>query len=70
MGFKIGVAAVIRPWKGENFQKITYHPGTLRNLRNNGGMCLDVAGGKNVNNQHLTFWTCHNGLNQGWIIDQ
>jgi hypothetical protein len=62
-GFIVGKAAVVRPWKSENFQKIQWHGGSKRNIRNNGGKCLDVWGGKNVNLQHLTFWDCHNGLN-------
>jgi hypothetical protein len=69
-GFRIGKAAVIRPWKGENFQKITFHSRKLRSVMNNNGKCLDVWGGKNVDTQHTTWWNCHNGMNQAWYIDQ
>jgi hypothetical protein len=48
---------------------IGYFRGARKNIRNGGGLCLDVAGGKNKNNQHLTFWPCHNGLNQAWFLD-
>jgi hypothetical protein len=44
--------------------------GARRNIRNNGKQCLDVWGGRNLNNQHLTWWTCHNGVNQAWFTDQ
>ena len=61
--FNRGKAAVIRAWKGQANQKTQWHGGKIRNIRNNGNLCLDVWGGKNVHNQHLTWWTCHNGAN-------
>jgi hypothetical protein len=62
-------AVVIRQWKGESYQKISYHKGTKRNLRNTSGFCMDVVGHKDVHRQHLHFWPCHNGDNQGWSIN-
>jgi hypothetical protein len=48
--FHIGRIAVARQWKGENYQRIQWHGGSRKNIRNNGGKCLDVWGGKNNNN--------------------
>lgn len=67
-GFKIGRAAVIRKYTGNNSEKIIYYLGQRRNIRNQGGKCLDVWGGRNVHNQQTTFWNCHNGLNQAWLL--
>ena len=69
-GFKIDVPVVIRPYSGDNTQKIQWFDGNEKNLRNNGGKCLDVHGGVNDHNRHVIFYECHNGLNQAWIIDQ
>jgi len=65
-GFRIGVAAVVRSYKNEVYQRLSYYGGSRRNLRNVGGKCLDVHGGVNKHNRHVIFWNCHNGLNQGW----
>ena len=67
--FQIGASAVVRPWIGAVYQKIAYYPGTTKNLRNNGGKCLDVHGGVNAHKRNVIFWNCHNGVNQGWRID-
>jgi hypothetical protein len=67
--YRIGVAATIRPWIGEIYQKIAFYGGSVRNIRNNGGKCLDVHGGSNTHNRHVIFWNCHNGANQGWYTD-
>lgn len=70
-GFKtIGSAAVIRPWKNEPYQKLSYYPGQKRNFRTPGGQCLDVYQVKDVNDQNVIFWTCHNQANQGWSINR
>jgi hypothetical protein len=69
-GFRIGRAAVVRKWKGEQTQRTHFYSGCLRNVRNDKGKCLDVSGGRNVNNQIVTWWNCHNGNNQGWVISQ
>jgi len=68
--YRIGVAAVIRQWRGENYQKVSFWGGHRRSLRNNSQKCLDVHGGRNYHNRHVIFWNCHNGANQGWFIDQ
>jgi hypothetical protein len=65
-GFNIGRAAVIRPFRKEVFQRIRVYGGSRRNIRNDGGKCLDVHGGHNHNMRHVIFWNCHNGANQGW----
>lgn len=69
-GYNIGKVAVIRPFKGDVYQRIMFFPGSRRNIRNRGEKCLDVWGGTNINKQHITWWSCHNGLNQAWFIDQ
>lgn len=69
-GFRIGKAAVVRTWGKEQGQRISWYGGAVRNIRNNGKKCLDVWGGKNKHYQHITWWNCHNGLNQAWYIDQ
>jgi hypothetical protein len=66
--FRIGKHAVVRPYKNEVYQRIAYYGGSVRNLRNNGQKCLDVAGGINRHRQHVIFWNCHNGVNQGWFL--
>jgi len=69
-GYRIGVAAVIRPWIGEIYQHVAYYGGRYRNVRNNGGKCLDVHGKHNSHHRHVIFWNCHNGANQGWVLDR
>lgn len=68
--YRIGVAAVMRYWRSEVYQRIAYYSGSRRNLRNNGGKCLDVYGNSNTDYRHTTFWNCHNGLNQAWWLDR
>jgi len=69
-GFRIGVAATIRPWTGDHTMKIQWHSGSRRNIRNLGQKCLDVHGNSNTHHRHVIFYNCHNGLNQAWFIDQ
>jgi hypothetical protein len=69
-GFRIGVAAVVRQWRGENYQRIKFFTTRYRNIQNNGKKCLDVHGGHDHHHRHVHFWNCHNGMNQGWWIDQ
>ena len=69
-GFKRGMSAVVRPYRGEPQQILNFYSGCKRNVRNNKGSCLDVSGGKNENNQPVTFWKCHDGDNQAWVISQ
>jgi hypothetical protein len=69
--FHRGRAAVIAPWRNRPNQKTAFYGGSRRNIRNAANMCLDVWGGRyNNNNMHTTWWTCHNGLNQAWWLDQ
>jgi len=67
-GFRIGVAAVVRSYKNEVYQRASFYGGSRRNIRNVAGKCLDVHGGRNTNNRHVIFWNCHNGANQGWNL--
>lgn len=67
-GFNIGRAAVVRLWRREVHQRLRVYGGNRRNIRNDGGKCLDVHGGHNHNGRHLIFWNCHNGANQGWKV--
>ena len=71
-GFRIGKFAVIRPYvhKMRNFQQITWFGGPRRNIRNNAGLCLDIWRVQNRDQQPVTWWHCHNGLNQGWFIQK
>jgi hypothetical protein len=66
--FRIGRAAVIRPYINSVFQRLAFYTGSRRNIRNNGAKCLDVHGGANRHMRHTTFWNCHNGLNQAWFL--
>lgn len=61
---------MVRDWINESFQKIEWFTGPRRNIRNLGGKCLDVAGGKNADQQHVIWWNCHNGLNQAWKLER
>lgn len=65
-----GNAANVRPWKNEIYQRTAWYGGSRRNIRNLAGMCLDVHGNSNSNGRHLIWYTCHNGANQAWYIDQ
>jgi hypothetical protein len=69
-GFRIGVAATVRPYTGAIENRIRWFNGARKNIQNNGHKCLDVHGGSNTHNRHVIFWNCHNGKNQGWTIDQ
>jgi hypothetical protein len=69
-GFRRGSMVVIRPYKGENIQKIWWYNKSRQNVKFGGKICLDVHGGRNVNNRHVIYWSCHNGLNQAWYVDQ
>jgi hypothetical protein len=39
------------------------------NLINERGLVLDVAGGKDTNNQNVLVWKKHKGQGQKWKID-
>jgi hypothetical protein len=67
--FLRGRIAVVRKWDGEAYQRTAFYGGARKNIRNVAGLCLDVHGASNTHNRHVTFWDCHNGLNQGWTID-
>lgn len=68
--FRVNKAAVVRKWIGEAEQRIAYYGGSVRNLRNVPGQCLDVHGGHNHHHRWAIFWPCHDGANQGWLIDR
>lgn len=65
-----GNAANVRQFKNEIYQRIAWYGGSRRNIRNLGGLCLDVHGNSNSNGRHLIWWPCHNNLNQAWYLDQ
>jgi len=69
-GFRINNYVVMRKFRGDNTDRIRWYNGSRRNLQNNGRKCLDVHGNRNVDNRHVIFYNCHNGLNQGWTLDQ
>lgn len=60
----------MRPYKGDNTDRIRWTGGSRRNLQNNGRKCLDVHGKSNTDNRYTIFYNCHNGANQGWKLDQ
>jgi hypothetical protein len=68
-GFNINVAAVVRLYKAEPYQKTLWFGGSRKNIRNFAGKCLDVHGGHNHQHRHTIFYNCHNGLNQAWYVD-
>jgi len=63
-------AAVVRKWVGEAYQRSAYYGGSTRNVRNVPGQCLDVVGASNTNRRHVTWKSCTNGANQGWMLDR
>lgn len=69
--FRIGRFAVVRPFVKEHSheQTVWWHSGPKRNLRNSGGVCLDVWKGINRDLQPITWWNCHNGDNQAWFLN-
>jgi hypothetical protein len=69
-GYRIGGWAMMRVWRGQIDQRISFWGGSYSNIRNNGGKCLDVWGGRNNNNQKITFWNCHRGQNQRWFLSR
>jgi hypothetical protein len=58
----------VREWRREVHQKIRVFGGNTRNIRNDGGKCLDVHGAHNSHMRHVIWWNCHNGANQGWNV--
>lgn len=58
--------AVLREYHEEPYIRISIYKTATQTIRNNGGKCLDVDGGKNAHNRPVIFWKCHNGPNQGW----
>lgn len=67
-GYAIGKAAVIRAWKGQADQRVSFWSGKYQNIRNNGQKCLAVWGGANRNNQHLSWWNCANAPSHQWFL--
>jgi phage terminase Nu1 subunit (DNA packaging protein) len=68
--FRIANAAVIRHFRNDNYQKVSYWNGHRKNVRNNSKQCLDIYHHRNHNNMHTVWYPCHNGANQGWFLDQ
>lgn len=60
----------MRLFQEEVHQRIVWNNGKSKNIQNNGKQCVDVAGNRNVDDQHLIWWTCHHGVNQQWYVDQ
>lgn len=67
--FKVNEYAVIRQWRGEAYQQLSYFPGARRNFRNPSAKCLDVQNGDREY-ASIIFQHCHNGANQGWFLDR
>jgi hypothetical protein len=66
-----GYNAVVRYYRNnDQYQRLRWFGSTRRTIRDQGKRCLDVHGGSNTNNRHVIWWKCHNGANQGWIIDR
>jgi len=68
--FRRGQFVVIRPYKGTTDQKIMWYNRSRKNVLFYNKVCLDVRGASNRNGAYVHMWTCHNGLNQAWYVDQ
>ena len=68
--FKIKQYVVIRKWIGETYQRLSYFPGSRRNLRNPSGKCLGLYANSDSNNRHLIFTHCTNHAALGWTLDR
>lgn len=62
-----GKMAVMRQYRATD-QAIYYDgAGRFHNGRDE-GLCMDVWGGSDSENQPITFWPCHSGWNQAWKL--
>jgi hypothetical protein len=68
--FRQNVAVNMRTYKGRNNDRIRWRNGTNRNIRNNGGFCLQTYGNRNYNNIHISYYKCANRMSQAWWLDQ
>ena len=51
-------------------QSIWYEPRSKRLLNGRDSrFCVDAWGGRNSENNQLTYWTCHGGANQKWSFN-
>jgi hypothetical protein len=48
--FRRGAFVVVRPYRNEVYQRLSFYGGHRQNLRNNNRQCLDVWGGRNNEN--------------------
>lgn len=60
----------MRPYKNTDYVRTIWYKQPKQNIQNYAQKCLDVHGGSNTHNRHVVFYNCHNGLNQGWTLDQ
>jgi hypothetical protein len=65
-----GTALVLRAMESKPDQKWKYTPNHFHNWSpfSNSGLCVDVFYGKNVDNQKVILWSCHNGANQRFDV--
>lgn len=67
-GFGRGKVAVVRPWRGEAEQMLSFFSGMHMTIRNEKGFCLTVEEGKDVANQPLIFDKCEDKAKDGWAV--
>ena len=65
-GAEKGKRVVMAPYK--NSVQSVFYDGRSQRIHNGRDkrVCVDVWGGRDAENQHTTYWTCHNGKNQKW----
>lgn len=65
-----GAKLVMRKAQHDPSQKWRYSPGKYRNWSpfSNSGLCMDVAGGRDADNQFVHLWSCHHGQNQRFDV--
>jgi hypothetical protein len=68
--FNQGTYAQIRYFRKQPTQFMQWHEGSRRNIRHNRGLCMDVRGNRDKHLEYIWWYRCHNGLNQGWFLDQ
>jgi len=67
--FKVGGYAVTRPWRNEHYQRVSYYPGRVRNIRSPAGYCLDFNNAR-WNGGYMVFKVCSNNAKQAFYLDR
>jgi hypothetical protein len=67
-GFGRGKQAVVRPWRGEDAQMLSFYSGMHMTIRNEKEFCLTVEKGKDASNTPLVFDKCEDKAKDGWAV--